>query len=82
MGAFLATVPVITSNSTSMPEVAGGAAILVDPFNKYSILCGMLMLYYSSRQYLELSEKGKIRCLRYTWDRTAALLWDSINKAI
>ena len=75
-------VPVITSNVTSMPEVAGNSAILVDPFSIDSIKNAMLQI--TSDEYLrkDLIEKGRIRRNNFSWDKTAQLLWKSIEKSL
>lgn len=73
-------VPVISSNVTSMPEVAGDAAIYVDPFNVESIAAAMEKIYSDVQLRLELIEKGFGQKEHFTWNRTASLLWQSINK--
>jgi glycosyltransferase involved in cell wall biosynthesis len=77
-----AGVPVITANVTSMPEVSGDAALLVDPFSIDSIAQGMTALEKDSALRNSLVEKGKIRSREYSWDRSAALLWESISKTV
>lgn len=63
--------PVVTSNTTSIPEVVGDAAVLVDPRSPAE-LAGALELVLSSREIRsELIEKGKRRAAVYSW-RTAA----------
>ncbi len=74
--------PVITSNVTSMPEVASDAAILVDPFSVESIATGMNRIYNEPTLRQELIEKGRIRKLEFSWDKTAKLLWESIEKTL
>jgi glycosyltransferase involved in cell wall biosynthesis len=75
-------VPVITSNVTSMPEVAGDAAMLTDPFSVDSITQAMLALDKDEALRNKLVAKGKERCAQYSWDRSAALLWESIVKTV
>lgn len=72
--------PVITSNITSMPEVAGDAAILVDPFSVSAISHAMLEIYSSPSKRSELIEKAKIQRQKFSWDLTAKKLWESILK--
>ena len=74
-------VPVICSNVTSMPEVAGNAALIVDPFNLESIAAGMEKLYSDDELQNELIELGHIQKRKFSWDRTAELLWETIEKA-
>ena len=80
--AFRCGVPVITSNVTSMPEVAGNAALLVDPFDPLSIAGAMKKLAEDDNFRQDLIRKGLDRKDEFTWQRTAGLLWESIEKAI
>lgn len=80
--AMQAEVPILCSNTTSMPEVAGNAAVLVDPFNIEDIAKGMEKLYGSEVLRNKIIEEGKQQKLQFTWDRTAALFWDSICRAV
>lgn len=75
-------VPVITSNVTSMPEVAKDAALLVDPFSVDSIADALWKLYSDKALRTQLIEKGRIRRRDFSWDKTAALLWESIEKSV
>lgn len=75
-------VPVICSNVTSMPEVAGDAALLVDPYNTENIAAGMKQLASDPAFCSELVRKGHIQKQRFSWERTANLLMDSMNKAL
>jgi glycosyltransferase involved in cell wall biosynthesis len=74
-------VPVICSNVTSMPEVAGDAALLVDPFNINSIAEGMEKLSTDHELCNQLIAKGHIQKQQFSWSRTAELLWECIRKA-
>lgn len=75
-------VPVITSNITSMPEVAGDAALFVDPFSVDSIKEAMLKIANDEQMRITLIEKGRERRQVFSWDKTAGLLWESIEKII
>ena len=75
-------IPVITSNITSMPEVAKDAALLVDPFDVQSIANGMLSVYTNKELRVSLIEKGRKRKLDFSWNKTADALWKSIEKTI
>jgi glycosyltransferase involved in cell wall biosynthesis len=79
--AFQSGVPVITSNVTSMPEVAGDAALLVDPYDINSMQNAMTKLVNDEKLRSKLIEKGHVRSSKFTWQRTADLLWESILKA-
>lgn len=65
------SVPVVTSNTSSMPEVAGDAALLVDPFNPESIAEGILKVLISDSLRAELIEKGLRRSREFTWRNNA-----------
>jgi len=80
--AFQSGVPVICSNVTSMPEVAGDAALMVDPFNIDSIANGMNKLADNNELRNELIDKGHQQKKLFSWSRTAELLWDCIQKAV
>ena len=80
--AFYCETPVITSNVTSMPEVAGDAAILIDPFSVKSICEGMVKIVSDPSLCVSLIEKARERRQVFNWQRTAGLLWDSSEKAL
>lgn len=71
-------VPVICSNVTSMPEVAGDAAITVDPFNAEDIAEAMQQMTNPSvhEKYILLGQKRKDF---FSWERTANHFWESIK---
>ena len=73
-------VPVICSNVTSMPEVAGNAALIVDPFHIESIAGGMEKLYMDINLRARLIELGHIQKNMFSWNKTAELLWGCITK--
>jgi len=80
--AFCCGVPVITSNVTSMPEIAGDAALLIDPFCPDSIALAMKSITEDVHLRNELIRKGLDRKKEFTWQRTADLLWKSIEKSL
>jgi glycosyltransferase involved in cell wall biosynthesis len=80
--AFQSGIPVITSNVTSMPEIAGDAALMVDPYKTETISQAMVRLASSSELRMELIKKGKERAAFFTWQRSADLLWESILKTV
>ncbi len=71
--AFASRAPVITSNTTSLPEVAGDAAILVNPLAVEEISQAMERVANSSEDISKLIERGYARALEFTWERTAKL---------
>lgn len=72
--------PVITSNTTSMPEVAGDAALITDPFSVDSISNAMVKIFKDEILRASLVEKGKERLKNFSWDKTAEKLWNTIEK--
>lgn len=73
-------VPVLTSNTTSMPEVGGDAAVYIDPFSVNSIKNGIIEMYQNQEIRKDILEKSKRQRLKFSWDKTADKLWDSIMK--
>jgi len=80
--AFRCDTPVITSRVTSMPEVAGDAALLVDPFSPESIAEALYKAYQYESIRSDLVLRGRKRKDIFSWQRTADLLWESIEKAV
>jgi glycosyltransferase involved in cell wall biosynthesis len=60
-------IPCITSNVSSMPEVAGDAAILIDPLSVYEIYEAFVLLVDNEILYKNLSEKALLRVQGFTW---------------
>jgi glycosyltransferase involved in cell wall biosynthesis len=63
--------PVITSNTSSLPEVAGGAALLIDPNDSTQLADTILKVISDSQFRSQLIEKGQQRAKLYSWERTA-----------
>lgn len=74
-------VPVITSNTSSMPEVAGDAALIVNPESVIAISQAMIQLHESPDLCGELIKKGIKQQEKFTWDNTATQLWQLIEQA-
>ena len=64
--------PVLCSNTSSLPEVAGDAAILIDPRNVERWSMELARMMEDGALRTELSERGRARALTFSWDRTAA----------
>lgn len=77
--AMSAGVPVICSNTTSLPEVGGNAVLYVDPFSLNQIKEAMIKIYQEKDVRDSLIEKGFIQKDKFSWDKTAELLWGSIQ---
>jgi glycosyltransferase involved in cell wall biosynthesis len=63
--------PVVTSNASSLPEVVGDAALLVDPYDVDAIASAMLRLLEDPDLAQDLRQKGLTRARQFTWERTA-----------
>lgn len=68
---FAANVPVLTSNTSSLPEVAGDAAVLVDPLDPAAIAAGLDELLGDADLRNVLRAAGTARVATYTWQRAA-----------
>jgi len=80
--AMSAGVPVICSNTTSIPEVGGNAVIYADPMKIDQISDAMIKLANDKDLRKELIEKGFEQKNKFSWDETAHLLWLSVKKAL
>lgn len=67
-------IPVITSNTSSMPEVAGGAAELIDPFNHKELSNAISRLLTNDSLRIGYREKGLQRAKQFTWKASAEQL--------
>jgi glycosyltransferase involved in cell wall biosynthesis len=63
--------PAITSNVSSLPEVAGEACLLVDPYDVDSLTDATYRVLTDSHLRQELQERGSARAAQFTWNRTA-----------
>lgn len=78
---FASGIPVLTANVTSMPEVAGEAALLTDPYNIDAIAENLKLLEDDETLRTKLILKGYERLKMFSWDNTSARLWDVIEQA-
>lgn len=63
-------IPVLTSNSSSLTEVAGEAAITVDPTCSEAIAEALRQLAWDEDMRTQLAEKGRIRAAQFPWERS------------
>jgi glycosyltransferase involved in cell wall biosynthesis len=80
--AMTCQVPVITSDVSSMPEVAGNAALLVQPHDAHSIANAMLQLYNNEQLRQQLIKNGVVQCQQFGWQQTADKLWQIANNCL
>ncbi len=70
--ALAAGLPVVTSNTSAMPEVVGDAAVLVSPTNYDECVEGISSILENSDRALDLSHRGRARAKLFSWDKTGA----------
>ena len=63
--------PVVTSNVSSLPEVVGDAAVLVNPENVFDIARGIRDVLLDETLRAELIRHGREQAARFSWERTA-----------
>ena len=80
--AMAASVPTVTSDVSCLPEVAGGASLLADPYSEKSIAEAMERVISDDALREELIEKGKERAKAFTWENTANTFVREIGKLL
>ena len=80
--AFASRVPVVTSNVSSLPEVAGDAAVLVDPRSVSELSEAMAGLAEDQTLAVSLAERGRARAALMTWEACASKTLDVYRKAM
>ena len=68
---FAAGVPVVCSNTTAMPEVAGGAALQVNPLQVGEITDAMQLIANGGADVSRMVAAGLARAQQFSWDQTA-----------
>ncbi|MGA1192810.1 MAG: glycosyltransferase, partial [Kiritimatiellia bacterium] len=63
--------PVICSNKSSLPEVAGDAALLIDPGDVATLVAAMDRMACEPDTRAEYARRGLARAAQFTWDETA-----------
>jgi len=74
--------PVIASAVTALPEVGGNAVFYADPFDMNSIQSAMQAVYSDPDLRAGLIRKASIQALKFTWEKSAQLLWNSMEKCL
>jgi len=69
--AFSCGCPVITSNVSSMPEIAGDAALLIDPTDKDGLISSIESLLCDMKLRAELEKRGTRRVEDFSWEKSA-----------
>ncbi|MEO8172159.1 MAG: glycosyltransferase family 1 protein [Sediminibacterium sp.] len=75
-------VPVITSDTSSMPEIGGDAALYANPSDPEAIAKHMMNLYKDESMRYERIALGKIQAEKFSWDKTAGQLWEQLKQVV
>jgi glycosyltransferase involved in cell wall biosynthesis len=73
--------PVMTSNTSCLPEVAGDAALLVDPWSEVAIAEGLQRLYSDQGLVDQLIENGRVRRQKFSWDVAAERIYALLKES-
>ena len=80
--AMAAGVPVLTSNLSALPEVAGDAALLVDPCDTDALAAGLERLVRDEGLREDLAARGRRRSAGFTWNKAVGLTWNVYELAV
>jgi glycosyltransferase involved in cell wall biosynthesis len=80
--ALQCNVPAIVSNTSSMPEVAGDAALLVDPTDPEDIALKMHQLYKDEALRARLIQNAPAQVAKFNWQSSADKLWDCMMRCV
>lgn len=73
--------PIITSNVSSMPEVAGNAALLIDPNSVISIAGAMEKIYKDENLRISLIENGRQQRKKFNWQIATDIIYEALKEA-
>jgi glycosyltransferase involved in cell wall biosynthesis len=76
LDAMANSIPVITSNRSALPEVAGDAALLVNPEDPEEIAAALLRLASDEVLCNDLAQRGRERALQFSWESALAKTWE------
>lgn len=76
LDAMANSVPVITSRRSALPEVAGDAALLVDPDDPEEIGAALVRLASDETLCADLARRGRERALQFSWESALAKTWE------
>jgi len=80
--AFASGTPVLCSNTSAMPEVAGKAAVYVDPFDVEDIANKLGKTLANKALQSTLVSEGKTQLEKFSWDKSAKKMWELIEKCL
>ncbi|MER3570476.1 MAG: glycosyltransferase family 1 protein, partial [Patescibacteria group bacterium] len=72
--------PVITSNTSSLPEITNDAAILVNPLNVNELAKAIINLIKDDSLKIELSKKGIEQAKKFSWEKSCQELFELVKK--
>ena len=72
--------PVLSSHSSSMPEVVGDAGLLFNPNDRNDFTSKLDKILYDKQLQLTLREKGKERAKQFTWQKSAQAMYEEYLK--
>ncbi|MEL6989141.1 MAG: glycosyltransferase, partial [Bacteroidota bacterium] len=78
--AMHADVPVITSNTSSLPEVAGKAALLVDPTSSEAIANAMFQIFTKAELKINLIKAARLQRAKFDWETTSKIIYAQLEK--
>ncbi len=73
-------VPIISADTSCLPEIAGDAAIYCDPFSVQDITAKLHILSNDSTLHQQLAENALKRSVLFSWDKAAEEVWDEISQ--
>lgn len=74
--------PVISSNTSSMPEISGDAAVLVDPKKPGEISEALRLLMEDPERAGELKKRGLAQAQKFSWTNTARQYWEDYQRIL
>lgn len=80
--AMVCNAPVVTSNCSSMPEVAGDSAMLIDPESVSSIRDALVQILNDEQLRQDLCNRGMANARRFSWEKTAAMTLDTYKQTV
>lgn len=78
--AMAAGTPIVTGNTFAMPEIAGDAALLADPYNVNEIALAMWRALSDEKLRQDLIKKGKERVRNFSWSKMTGEIYELYNK--
>jgi len=74
--------PVVSSNGGSLPEVAGEAAVMIDPYDINNIVRGLRMVLEDRSLRKDLTRKGLKQAEKFSWEKTAKETYEVYRKVM